>query len=135
MTTTADPLLIAISDDEMSDAGIRSDLLPKKGRAPKSYKEPEPDEFEEDEEVRPDATGAEDDDDDEDGEDLDEDEFVVEKIFSHYIAEDVRCPQWPLPTTFGCAHADPADRACQGSRSSGRAGRTRKTVLGNLKKT
>lgn len=81
----------------MSDVGVTSDVLPKKAR--KSYKEPEPDEFEEDEEdddVQPDigAGGAEDDEEDEDDEDLDEDVFVVEKIFSHYIADDVRGLEW-----------------------------------------
>lgn len=88
--------LTAISDDEMSDAGITSDVLPKKSRP--SYKEPDVDEFDED--VQPDLGGSEDKDDEEkgdeeDGEDMDEDEYVVEKIFSHYIAEDVRCLEEP----------------------------------------
>lgn len=77
----------------MSDVGITSDVLPKKSR--KSYKEPDLDEFNDEEEevvdIKP-AVGADGDgDEDEDDEDdLDEDEFVVEKIFSHYIADDVR---------------------------------------------
>ncbi|CAN8097915.1 unnamed protein product [Discula destructiva] len=95
----------AISDDEMSDVGITSDVLPKKVR--KSYKEPDVDEFEdEQEDVKPDlgapAGGAADgEEEEEDGEELDEDEFVVEKIFSHYIAADgkprfeVKWEGWP----------------------------------------
>lgn len=77
---------IAISDDEMSDVGITSDVLPTKAR--KSYKEPDIDEFDDDEDQAADSKPAVDED-DEDEEDLDEDEFVVEKIFSHYIADDV----------------------------------------------
>lgn len=91
----------AISDEEMSDVGVTSDVLPKKPR--KSYKEVDEHEFDEEEEEGEDAAadtkkgangGAGDDEDDED-EDLDEDEFVVEKIFSHYIAEDVRYHERP----------------------------------------
>lgn len=80
---------IAISDDEMSDVGITSDVLPKKTR--KLYKEPDIDEFDDDEDeaADPKPAVANADEDDEDDEDLDEDEFVVEKIFSHYIADDV----------------------------------------------
>lgn len=77
---------IAISDDEMSDVGITSDVLPPKAR--KSYKEPDIDEFDDDEDEAADSKPAVDEN-DEDDEGLDEDEFVVEKIFSHYIADDV----------------------------------------------
>lgn len=88
----------------MSDVGIQSDVLPKKSR--KSYKEPDLDEFDDDEEddvadTKPSGVDAENDD-DEEGEDLDEDEFVVEKIFSHYIAEDV-CLAIPS-SLFDVAH-------------------------------
>lgn len=81
--------VIAISDDEMSDVGITSDVLPQKAR--KLYKEPDIDEFDDDEDEAADSKPAvaNGDEDDEDDEDLDEDEFVVEKIFSHYIAKDV----------------------------------------------
>lgn len=75
----------------MSDVGITSDVLPKKAR--KSYKEPDPEEFDDEMDVKPDTAGG--DDEEEDGEDLDDDEYVVEKIFSHYIAEDVRGPSVP----------------------------------------
>lgn len=80
----------AISDDEMSDVGITSDVLPKKSR--KSYKEPDVDEFDDDEEeeVADSKPAGAADEDTEDDEDLEEDEFVVEKIFGHYIADDVR---------------------------------------------
>lgn len=74
----------------MSDVGVTSDVIPKKAR--KSYKEPDPEEFDE-EDAKPDTTGGGDE--EEEGEDLDEDEFIVEKIFSHYIAEDVCCPLCP----------------------------------------
>lgn len=76
----------------MSDVGITSDVLPKKAR--KSYKEPDIDEFDDDEEEeeaadsKP-AVANNDNDEAEDDEELEEDEFVVEKIYSHYIDADV----------------------------------------------
>lgn len=77
---------------DAADTGIKSDVLPKKAR--KSYKEPDPEEFDDQEDAEPDtaAGGGGDEEEEEDGEDLDDDEYVVEKIFSHYIAEDVRYP-------------------------------------------
>lgn len=70
----------------------------------KSYAEPEEDEFddaeeeeEEEEEEQEEGDAAADtkqvnggDEEEEDDEDMDEDEYVVEKIFAHYIAKDVR---------------------------------------------
>lgn len=93
--TDSSSVSTAISDDEMSDVAITSDVLPKKTKGRPSYKEPDPEEFaeEEEEEVQPDG-GAGDDDDEEGAEDMDDDEYVVEKIFSHYIAADVRCLRW-----------------------------------------
>lgn len=86
----------AISDDENSDSGdfaVTSDILPPKkvGRGRKPTKKEE--EVSEDDDI-PDTKitngGADEDDEeeDDDDEDLDEDEYVVEKIFSHYIADD-----------------------------------------------
>ncbi|KAJ4420648.1 hypothetical protein N0V82_004213 [Gnomoniopsis sp. IMI 355080] len=76
----------------MSDVGITSDVLPKKSR--KSYKEPDVDEFDDDDEDEDEEEVADSKpadvkgDDGEDDEDLEEDEYVVEKIFEHYIAND-----------------------------------------------
>lgn len=87
--------LLAISDDEESNPGVTSDITTsstKKTR--KSYKEPDEAEFDDPEDdAVPDTNQENGDDEEEDNnedEDLDEDEYVVEKIFSHYIAEDVR---------------------------------------------
>lgn len=77
----------------MSDVGITSDVLPKKAR--KSYKEPDIDEFDDDDEEEEEAADSkpavtnDDNDEVEDDEELEEDEFVVEKIYSHYIDADV----------------------------------------------
>lgn len=112
MLTTS---LTAISDEEMSDVDVKSNVVPKKPRV--SYKEiPEDeDEFEDEDEVdtkvgiKP-VNGATEDDEEGDDEDLDEDEYVVEKIFSHYIADDVRHLGLPSSCRFtgdsrltGCA--------------------------------
>lgn len=85
----------------MSDVGVTSDVLPKSKKPRKSYKEVDENEFEDDEEEDEGvadtngANGAGGDDDEDDDEELDEDEFVVEKIFSHYIADDVRYRELP----------------------------------------
>ncbi|KAL1846984.1 hypothetical protein Daus18300_014088 [Diaporthe australafricana] len=85
----------AISDEENSDLGdlaVTSDILPppKKGRGRKPIK-PEAD-SEVDEDVADtkatNGDAVEEEDEDEDDEDMEEDEYVVEKIFAHYIAED-----------------------------------------------
>lgn len=81
-------------------------IVPKKPR--KSYKEPAEDEFDEEddeEEQEPDrangvGAGGDADGNDDDDDELDEDEFVVEKIFSHYIADDVRPTQAPAGRHF-----------------------------------
>ncbi|KAJ0110073.1 hypothetical protein J7T55_014876 [Diaporthe amygdali] len=86
----------AISDEENSDTGdfaVTSDILPKKGRGRKPKIKPEPEEDSEGEEDVADpkitnGNAEEDDDEDQDEDDMSEDEFVVEKIFSHYIAAD-----------------------------------------------
>ncbi|PSR97451.1 hypothetical protein BD289DRAFT_492428 [Coniella lustricola] len=104
----------AISDDDMSDVGITSDLLPpRKKQQRKSYEEvPEEDLKEassEDEKLPSVQTtktmknfngDEEAEEDDEEEEDMDEDEFVVEKIFSHYVEAgqakfEVKWEGWP----------------------------------------
>lgn len=79
---------------------VKSDVVAKKPNP--SYAEPAEDEFDDDdEEDLPDANGKngaskdDADEDDDDDEDLDEDEFVVEKIYSHIVAEDVRSAESP----------------------------------------
>ncbi|KUI52928.1 Chromo domain-containing protein 2 [Cytospora mali] len=80
----------AISDDDRSEAdvAVKSDIVPKKGRGRKSYKEVE--EFDDNEDMvdTKNTNGNAAEDEDEEDEDLEEDEYVVEKIFSHYIADD-----------------------------------------------
>ncbi|KAG8170204.1 hypothetical protein KVR01_000949 [Diaporthe batatas] len=89
----------AISDDENSDSGdfaVTSDILPPKkvGRGRKPIKKEEEEEEVSEDDDGPDTKmtngGADEDDgeDEDEEEDLDEDEYVVEKIFSHYIADD-----------------------------------------------
>ncbi|KAK7736524.1 hypothetical protein SLS53_006955 [Cytospora paraplurivora] len=84
----------AISDEELSesaDMAVKSDIAPRRGRGRKSYKEPEAVDDDEDivETKKTNGDAAGDDEEEEDNEeDLEEDEYVVEKIFSHYIAED-----------------------------------------------
>lgn len=133
-------LLLAISDDDMSDVEIKSDVLPKKPR--KSYNEPDLDEFNDEEDEIADtkptrgAGGNSEDDDEENGEDLDDDEYVVEKIFSHYIAEDVRLSQPPNLHIPGHDHdADDLSRANHVSKSNGKAGIRSRIVPGSLKRT
>lgn len=86
----------------MSDVGVTSDVVVNK-KARKSYKEVEEDEFE-DEQEEEEAGGhngvnGDNGDEGDDDEELGEDEYVVEKIFSHYIADDVRQHErsWLLP--------------------------------------
>lgn len=83
----------AISDDDRSESGdvtVKSDIAPKRGRGRKSYKEAEVVDDDEDMPDVKDTNGvaAEDDEEEDEDDDLEEDEYVVEKIFSHYIADD-----------------------------------------------
>lgn len=103
----ANRIFAAISDDETSDTGVvKSDVVTKKHKP--SYKEPAEDEFDdefddEDEDL-PDANGVVKEEDDDDDEDLDEDEFVVEKIFSHIIADDVCFSEPPFCYSLYLGH-------------------------------
>lgn len=133
----------------MSDVGITSDLLPSRKQQRKSYKEVPEEDFEEEESsedekapVKAKATakesnGGDDEEEDDEEEDLDEDEFVVEKIFAHYIDEDVCwAPQNWLPFGFqGSGVLIAKCRVNRNSRSSGKAGLRRRIAPGRMRIT